>query len=942
MGSSTRRGARLAITAGLAVSMIGTGPLPAAFAQEQAGSLVERQVTAGEPQGSTPQDAAVAAAPVEATAERAAAQDGGFAQDEAGNVEISTAEGFAKLAELVNAGTTFAGKTVRLTADIDLGNKPWTPVGTKDRAFEGVFDGGGHTVSNLNVKTGANFAGLFGNTKNGQLKNFTLHNARVVGKLCTGAVAGQPYTSKPSDIRLTGHVEVTGTGYVGGMFGKNLYVSANNLTVDVDTSSKVVCNSGRYRSYAGGVVGFMGEGNITLSNVRSNISVAASTGDVGGISGIAHYGNHFVNCAVEPGVRVELTEASPDLQGEIGGIAGTWLNSNPAGVTMQGCSFGGELHAVRNDGLNYTETIKGNSMAGAAYTAPGEVEAGKGGNLTIANGTSTTVVPGNAAQCVNVFKNIKDGQTIVLPGDISCDVVIPANVSVTLDLAGHTLTNSGGRTILVSKGAGLTVVDSVGGGVVDNVTHAKEALFADEGATVVLNGGTFKRSKEDANKNTFYTIINRGSMTINDGVTVELLKADGSLAGFSSIIDNGWFSGGPANKDYRAHLTINGGVINGGKYVKNDSYGVLKINGGTLKNGAANAVLNWNQMTVTGGTIEVSPQASGAILNAQAGEPEKGELTITGGSFASKPTQSLVSSAANTGKGTVEISGGHYVGAVPQAEHIVPGSGLDSNPDGSFGVHHHVFDGAWGSDETGHWHVCTTEGCTEHSEVEKHNAAADRVGVVAPTCSNEGYTGDEVCADCGFVLEKGKPVAATGHGTHGVMHHVGEKPTFDAAGMLEHWICGDCGALFLDKGCTVPVKAEDLVIPKLEEAKPATHTVVFDDGMSGTVTVEVVDGKLVSKPADPVCKGWEFVGWFATKTATGTLADPWDFNKPVTADMKLYAGWVKKDSAQTQPKPVEKPRPALPKTGDPAMMGMAAAAVAGAASIAAGRKKRKE
>lgn len=49
MGSSTRRGARLTITAGLAVSMIGTGPLPAAFAQEQVDSLVEQQVAASEP-----------------------------------------------------------------------------------------------------------------------------------------------------------------------------------------------------------------------------------------------------------------------------------------------------------------------------------------------------------------------------------------------------------------------------------------------------------------------------------------------------------------------------------------------------------------------------------------------------------------------------------------------------------------------------------------------------------------------------------------------------------------------------------------------------------------------------------------------------------------------------------------------------------------------------
>ena len=38
-----------------------------------------------------------------------------------------------------------------LTADIDLENEPWTPMGTDSYGYKGTFDGQGHTISGLNV-----------------------------------------------------------------------------------------------------------------------------------------------------------------------------------------------------------------------------------------------------------------------------------------------------------------------------------------------------------------------------------------------------------------------------------------------------------------------------------------------------------------------------------------------------------------------------------------------------------------------------------------------------------------------------------------------------------------------------------------------------------------------------------------------------------------------
>lgn len=80
--------------------------------------------------------------------------------------EINTAAQLAGLAQLVNGGTNFSGKTIKLAADIDLNNQAWTPIGNEngfdaELAFSGTFNGDGYTVSGLNVPD-TYFPGLFG------------------------------------------------------------------------------------------------------------------------------------------------------------------------------------------------------------------------------------------------------------------------------------------------------------------------------------------------------------------------------------------------------------------------------------------------------------------------------------------------------------------------------------------------------------------------------------------------------------------------------------------------------------------------------------------------------------------------------------------------------------------------------------------------------------
>ena len=352
-----------------------------------------------------------------------------------------------------------------------------------------------------------------------------------------------------------------------------------------------------------------------------------------------------------------------------------------------------------------------------------------------------------------------------LEGDVQADVVIPESASVTIDLAGHRLANKGNAdTIVVRRGATLTVVDSVGGGSVDNVTHGRAALRAEEGSTVSLQGGTFERSQEagtaaGANGNSFYAVVNQGFMRIGTGATVRLVGRDGRPAPFSSVIDNGWYAGAPSDPAYRVHLVICGGVVEGGKYLKNDSYGVLEITSGEVRGGGEACILNWNDLTISGGTLTAAKGSGSVVLNAKAGAAEQGHVEVLGGTFVSDAKVPLFGSAAGFDRGDVSVSAGTFQGPTVDPSWVDEDSGLVPN-DGGLTAHVHHWTEGFSSDADGHWRECTEPGCTVRNDGGPHVAAPERVGAYEPTQDQPGFTGDLVCATCGRVLEAGEQIPA--------------------------------------------------------------------------------------------------------------------------------------------------------------------------------------
>ena len=290
--------------------------------------------------------------------------------------------------------------------------------------------------------------------------------------------------------------------------------------------------------------------------------------------------------------------------------------------------------------------------------------------------------------------------TVKLRADVTESITIPKGKEIVLDLNGKKLVNSNelqnntvaedNRKHTITNNGTLTIIDSVGNGQVDNVSHGRTALYNEVGATATLDGGTYTRSAETGSGadtsggNSYYTILNHGTMTINDGVTVNQ-GADGN-GKYSSLVENGWQNGEQNETGVASVMTINGGTFSGGlNTIKNDDYGELIINGGELSSYAQACVLNWNTAKITGGTFDGTGSSNGVVLNGYLNNTmDKGELTITGGEFRGKSIVEKMGGSDNSGKiqitdgifevdtiatslgdGTLEISGGNFSKSVP-------------------------------------------------------------------------------------------------------------------------------------------------------------------------------------------------------------------------------------------------------------------------------------
>jgi len=183
---------------------------------------------------------------------------------EASAFTVSTARELAKLGEMVDAGNSFAGKTIYVTEDLDFSDYPtWNGIGygagsgggvVADGSipFSGTFDGQFHHFKNINFKGSTRYLGIFSHTEGAILKNIifdegTVHTANRTSGVLVGLM------SNTTVMNMENHVSV---------YADQVSSDADNLGfVSMSTNNSVIKNVVSY-----GEIGMEDKTAITQQN----------------------------------------------------------------------------------------------------------------------------------------------------------------------------------------------------------------------------------------------------------------------------------------------------------------------------------------------------------------------------------------------------------------------------------------------------------------------------------------------------------------------------------------------------------------------------------------------------------------------------------------------------------------------------------------------------
>lgn len=300
--------------------------------------------------------------------------------------KIQNVNDLKKLAENVKNGTDYEGKYFKQTADIDLEDKEWTPIGTKvytgefgqseTRHFKGTFDGDGHQIANLTITGRNEYVGLFG-----YVRNATIQNCNVAGEVSgynfAGGIVGAVDGKTNNILNCSFQGNVTGNVYVGGIVGQ--------VQNQCEVSSCYAI--GTVHGGNDKVGGIAGEGRGAIKNCYALADVSAGGKFVGGIAGDAS------------SVTIENCYYSGEVsaRGSAGGIVG-----NVWGGTIQNCVSlaesvtGSNTNRIVGNIYNLTLT---NNYAWSDPALSADDDAGlNGANFTYTNGTLSK-------QFSEIFKN---------------------------------------------------------------------------------------------------------------------------------------------------------------------------------------------------------------------------------------------------------------------------------------------------------------------------------------------------------------------------------------------------------------------------------------------------------------------------------------------------------------------------------------------------------
>ena len=416
------------------------------------------------------------------------------------NLEIKSVEELKAFADTVNAGTDYSGKTVKLVYDLDLEGEEWTPIGTPDNVFAGIFDGNGKTIRNLQI-AGTENVGFFG-VLYGTVQNLGLDGVTITGNHYLGAVAGYVKSGSVTGCTVTDAVITATPNAVSGGF---------------DNGDKV-----------GGIVGYGyngDDGSFSVSGCTVTDSTLTAFRDVGGIVGAAN-GEDVTSNSVD-GVKIIVDKVTNKYDNDaVNGnpILGRNLDTSDlgAGQTETDCTI-----SVISDNK---ESIEDAAAAGADITLADNIEIS--GNLVMSGGS----IDGNQKSIIH-----ND------PSGYDCTITTSGGTIKNLKITGPT-TDPSGRAIGPGSSGSYALTENleISNVEIDYVTYAINGGASNSDLTVTvsdskINGWiSFSGLKEfkfvdctlgKGNSNYGYIVIY--GETVFDGCTFDEFIIGTNDAGFS-------------------------------------------------------------------------------------------------------------------------------------------------------------------------------------------------------------------------------------------------------------------------------------------------------------------------------------------------------------------------------------------------------------------------
>lgn len=257
---------------------------------------------------------------------------------------ISSAADLAYLAKAVNDGTLDTdGKYFKQTVDINLADKPWTPIGNANKTvgegetagtkgFSGIYDGNWKTISGLKVTDAcAAFTVEVAATETTPASTETKYGgAGLFG--FTKAPADTKSTVVIKNLALKGDVSVENVQNAGGLIGYSENTAVTNCYIDVDVAAKgddkYVAGVAAYTEGAFIVTATVNAGDATITDAVSKGRVGNFTGysKLGTAPNLLYTAREMVNCYGLGNVSLTASGSAADGNLRAGGMTGGYYN----------------------------------------------------------------------------------------------------------------------------------------------------------------------------------------------------------------------------------------------------------------------------------------------------------------------------------------------------------------------------------------------------------------------------------------------------------------------------------------------------------------------------------------------------------------------------------------------------------------------------------------